>query len=538
MPFNGSGGFDPLSPPTYPAVAGEVIFASRFNSIINDVLSGLGSVITRNGQSPATANLPMGGFKHTGAGDASATGQYLVYGQTTAATLGGTLTAASFIPTSATIPTNGLYLKAANNLAMASNSTLRWDVSSAGNHVIAPPSSGVTFTLPAPTGGGANLSLTGVAATTLQFIAVGGSTTGAIYGDLINTSGYMRIGIESSTGSVLFNGTAAYASVLGTENNTALVLATNAAARLTISGSGNVAIAAPSSGHHTVNVGSGNSGSFEVVNATNAVIAVSDGAGNNRGLLNWTGGNLALVNTNNGLLQLGTNNDVNMLQATSAGSWSFKAPSSGDTANFGQLSGSRAIITDVSLSGGTAQWSLANASNTANSDARIQLQSAGTSAGDPYIYMTIPGATNWSFGVDNSDVDAFIIASSSVLGTNNRFRIPTAGAASILSGVYTPTSSQAFTATPTFDASLSNVFEFSGTLTANVTAVTLTNPLGGQTIQIRVKQDATGGRTFATPSGAKIAGSIATTASVASILTLTYSAMDSRWEGAWVQLPV
>jgi hypothetical protein len=109
---------------------------------------------------------------------------------------------------------------------------------------------------------------------------------------------------------------------------------------------------------------------------------------------------------------------------------------------------------------------------------------------------------------------------------------PVAGAA------YTPTSSQAFTATPTFNAALSNVFEFSGAMTANVTAVTITNPGTGQTISIRVQQDGTGGRTFATPSGAKIAGTVGATAGAASILTLTYSAMGVRWEGAWTNLPV
>ena len=108
----------------------------------------------------------------------------------------------------------------------------------------------------------------------------------------------------------------------------------------------------------------------------------------------------------------------------------------------------------------------------------------------------------------------------------------------IASYAYTTTSSQAFTATPTFNAALSNVFEFSGAMTANVTAVTITNPNGGQTISIRVKQDATGSRTFATPTGAKILGSVGATASAASILTLTYSVMDSRWEGSWTPLPV
>ncbi|UOF77818.1 triple helix repeat-containing collagen [Bacteriophage sp.] len=81
MPFNGSGAFVALSPPNYPAVAGQTILASMFNANMTDLFSGLSNCVTRDGQSPATANLPMGGYKHTNAGAASASGEYLVYGQ-------------------------------------------------------------------------------------------------------------------------------------------------------------------------------------------------------------------------------------------------------------------------------------------------------------------------------------------------------------------------------------------------------------------------------------------------------------------------
>ena len=81
MPFNGSGGFTAPSAPDYPPVAGEVIYAARFKTVIDDIHSGLGSVLCRDGQSNPTANLPMNNFKHTGAAAASAAGHYLVYGQ-------------------------------------------------------------------------------------------------------------------------------------------------------------------------------------------------------------------------------------------------------------------------------------------------------------------------------------------------------------------------------------------------------------------------------------------------------------------------
>ena len=87
MPFNGTGTFQALPPPTYPAVASEVIRASYFNAIVNDLISGLTNVIAKDGQTTPSANLPMGGRKHTGAADGTAAGEYYVFGQnfTTAA---------------------------------------------------------------------------------------------------------------------------------------------------------------------------------------------------------------------------------------------------------------------------------------------------------------------------------------------------------------------------------------------------------------------------------------------------------------------
>lgn len=81
MPYNGSGTFISLTPPNYPAVAGQPIYASQFNINLTDLFGGLSNAVTRDGQSPAGANLPMNGYKHTGVGTATAAGQYLVYGQ-------------------------------------------------------------------------------------------------------------------------------------------------------------------------------------------------------------------------------------------------------------------------------------------------------------------------------------------------------------------------------------------------------------------------------------------------------------------------
>ncbi len=103
-------------------------------------------------------------------------------------------------------------------------------------------------------------------------------------------------------------------------------------------------------------------------------------------------------------------------------------------------------------------------------------------------------------------------------------------------GAYTPSLTPVHSATPTFDCATSNVFE-PAAMTSNVTSITLANATAGQTVQIRFQQDATGGRTCAVPSGAKIDGSINTGANRVTWLIMTYSSLGSRWEGNFLQVP-
>lgn len=103
-------------------------------------------------------------------------------------------------------------------------------------------------------------------------------------------------------------------------------------------------------------------------------------------------------------------------------------------------------------------------------------------------------------------------------------------------GAYTASATPAHSATPTFDCATGNVFE-PATMTGNVTSITLSNAVAGQTVQIRFQQDATGGRTCAVPSEAKVDGSINTGANRVSWLILTYSSRGARWEGNWLQVP-
>ena len=80
MPFNGSGSFSPYTPGN-PAVSGTTISSTAFNNTVTDFAAGLSNAMTRDGQSPATANIPMGGKKITGLGDGTATTDAATFGQ-------------------------------------------------------------------------------------------------------------------------------------------------------------------------------------------------------------------------------------------------------------------------------------------------------------------------------------------------------------------------------------------------------------------------------------------------------------------------
>lgn len=134
----------------------------------------------------------------------------------TANTWTGAQTAYSFIPTSATVPANGLYLSAANTVAVASNTTLRWSVNSTGNHVFAAPISGIGAT----------------------FNGVAGASVASF-------------GANSVTVSVAYE--SASAMYAGTTTSNSYGLMTNTTPRLTIGPSGNFTFSAPSVGY-TINM--------------------------------------------------------------------------------------------------------------------------------------------------------------------------------------------------------------------------------------------------------------------------------------------
>ena len=75
-----------------------------------------------------------------------------------------------------------------------------------------------------------------------------GNATARQTADFTNTGGQLYVGVESSAGGAVFTGSSAYAGILGTNNATALQLATNGAVRATLDTSGNVGIGTASPG--------------------------------------------------------------------------------------------------------------------------------------------------------------------------------------------------------------------------------------------------------------------------------------------------
>ena len=71
MSFNGSGTFV-INSAGQPVVTGTVISQTAFNALTAYLATGLSTTMTKDGQTTATANIPMGTYKFTGLGVGSA----------------------------------------------------------------------------------------------------------------------------------------------------------------------------------------------------------------------------------------------------------------------------------------------------------------------------------------------------------------------------------------------------------------------------------------------------------------------------------
>ena len=111
MPRNGSGTY---TRPQSDYVPGTTILATSVNSDLNDMASALTASIARDGQTTPTANIPLGGFRITGLGNATAA--------TDAATLGQVDGRAEIDLASAS--TTNIGAQASNNVRITGTTTI------------------------------------------------------------------------------------------------------------------------------------------------------------------------------------------------------------------------------------------------------------------------------------------------------------------------------------------------------------------------------------------------------------------------------
>lgn len=125
MPFDGSGNYSRVYDWTDEQAA-PPIEISKLDAQEVDMATALSNCVLRDGTGRPTSAMDWNSQNLSGV---------------------AALTAQRFIPSSSTIPANGLYLPAANTPGIASNTTLRWSVNGVGNHTFAAPTSGTAVTI-------------------------------------------------------------------------------------------------------------------------------------------------------------------------------------------------------------------------------------------------------------------------------------------------------------------------------------------------------------------------------------------------------
>lgn len=135
-----------------------------------------------------------------------------------------------------------------------------------------------------------------------------------------------------------------------------------------------------------------------------------------------TQGNNALGNAQADTLSVSGN-----LIKSANGNWTLPAAASGDTLNVAALAGNFGVVQAQAMAGSTAKWQLRNTSGAASSAAQFSVEVGGASAADPVYQALVSGGSTWTFGVDNSQSDAFKWAAASALSDTAILALETDG---------------------------------------------------------------------------------------------------------------
>lgn len=100
MPYNGTGEFSVIYNWANDAAAGILVRSDRMDTQDDDIADGLSTCVTRDGQSPWTANIPAGGYKITGLANGASGQDSVTWSQVfTSPTFTGTVTVSSLTAT-------------------------------------------------------------------------------------------------------------------------------------------------------------------------------------------------------------------------------------------------------------------------------------------------------------------------------------------------------------------------------------------------------------------------------------------------------
>lgn len=148
-------------PPGYLAVTGQQILASQHNPSLEDLSASMSRRYMRDGRAPMLGNIPMNGYRATGAGDAQGAQDYVTLAQVEAL-----IAAISTIPTGLIVPYTisssaapAGYLFANGQAVSRATFAALWAAVSGGNNLAAtegaktdgqygPGDGSTTFTLP------------------------------------------------------------------------------------------------------------------------------------------------------------------------------------------------------------------------------------------------------------------------------------------------------------------------------------------------------------------------------------------------------